>query len=157
MKAPISMRSGRMLPARRNWTLPCSRRAQVFVDDPAQAIHSGEINVPISRGLYRADEIAGTLGEVVIGKKRRSDRTRSPSLIPPVLPSRTLPLRRLRCSTGGRIAVPVRGAIASKDPLRKVITRTLTILYKLCRPIGGSCHPLRVKRWVHVITCRFQK
>jgi alanine dehydrogenase len=48
------------------------RRAQVFVDDPAQAIHSGEINVPISQGLYRADEIAGTLGEVVIGKKRRS-------------------------------------------------------------------------------------
>jgi alanine dehydrogenase len=48
------------------------KRAQVFVDDPAQAIHSGEVNVPISRGLYRADEIAGTLGEVVIGKKRRS-------------------------------------------------------------------------------------
>jgi alanine dehydrogenase len=48
------------------------RRAEVFVDDPAQAIHSGEINVPISRGLYRADEIAGTLGEVVIGKKHRS-------------------------------------------------------------------------------------
>jgi alanine dehydrogenase len=48
------------------------RRAQVFVDDPAQAIHSGEINVPISRGLYRAEEIAGTIGEVVIGKKQRS-------------------------------------------------------------------------------------
>ncbi|MDD1703708.1 MAG: ornithine cyclodeaminase family protein [Methanoregula sp.] len=48
------------------------RRAQVFVDDPAQAVHSGEINVPISRGLYTADEIAGTLGEVVIGKKQRS-------------------------------------------------------------------------------------
>lgn len=48
------------------------RRAQVFVDDPAQAIHSGEINVPIRTGLYRADEIAGTLGEVVIGKKQRS-------------------------------------------------------------------------------------
>jgi alanine dehydrogenase len=49
------------------------RRAQVFVDDPDQAIHSGEVNVPISRGLYRADEIAGTLGEVVIGKNGRSD------------------------------------------------------------------------------------
>jgi len=47
------------------------RRAQVFVDDPAQAIHSGEINVPIRTGLYRADELAGTLGEVVIGKKQR--------------------------------------------------------------------------------------
>jgi len=48
------------------------RRAQVFVDDPAQAIHSGEVNVPISKGLYRQEEIAGTLGEVVIGKKKRS-------------------------------------------------------------------------------------
>lgn len=46
-------------------------RARVFVDDPAQAFHSGEVNVPISRGLYQAGMIAGTLGEVVIGKKRR--------------------------------------------------------------------------------------
>jgi alanine dehydrogenase len=49
------------------------RRAQVFVDDPAQAVHSGEINVPISKGLYREAEIAGTLGEVVIGKMKRKD------------------------------------------------------------------------------------
>jgi len=49
------------------------RRAQVFVDDPAQAVHSGEINVPIAKGLFREDEIAGTLGEVVIGKKQRRD------------------------------------------------------------------------------------
>jgi alanine dehydrogenase len=52
------------------------RRAQVFVDDPAQAIHSGEINVPISGGLYRPDEIAGTLGEIVIGKKKRENSDR---------------------------------------------------------------------------------
>ena len=52
------------------------RRAQVFVDDPGQAIHSGEINVPISSGLYRADEIAGTLGEIVIGKKKRENSDR---------------------------------------------------------------------------------
>lgn len=51
------------------------RRAQVFVDDPAQAVHSGEINVPIARGLYRETDIAGTLGEVVIGKKKRRDPT----------------------------------------------------------------------------------
>lgn len=48
-------------------------RAQVFVDDPEQAIHSGEINVPIRSGRYRAADIAGTLGEVVTGKKKRSD------------------------------------------------------------------------------------
>jgi alanine dehydrogenase len=49
------------------------RRAQVFVDDPAQAVHSGEINVPISQGIYREADLAGTIGEVVIGKKRRRD------------------------------------------------------------------------------------
>jgi alanine dehydrogenase len=48
------------------------RRAQVFVDDPAQAIHSGEINVPISNGIYRATDIAGTLGEIVTGRKKRA-------------------------------------------------------------------------------------
>ncbi len=48
------------------------KRAQVFVDDPTQAIHSGEVNVPIRHGIYRADDIAGTLGEVVIGKKKRA-------------------------------------------------------------------------------------
>lgn len=48
------------------------RRAEVFVDDMAQAVHSGEVNVPITNGLYRSGEIAGTLGEVVIGKKKRS-------------------------------------------------------------------------------------
>ena len=47
-------------------------KAEVFVDDPGQAVHSGEINVPISTGLYDAGMIAGTLGEVVTGKKRRS-------------------------------------------------------------------------------------
>jgi alanine dehydrogenase len=46
-------------------------RARVFVDDPAQAFHSGEINVPISRGIYQPWMIAGTLGEIVIGKRKR--------------------------------------------------------------------------------------
>ncbi len=49
-------------------------RARVFVDDPRQAVHSGEINVPIAAGQYRAEQLAGTLGEVVLGKKgRQSD------------------------------------------------------------------------------------
>ncbi|HQK55668.1 MAG TPA: ornithine cyclodeaminase family protein [Methanolinea sp.] len=50
------------------------RRASVFVDDPVQAAHSGEVNVPISMGLYSIDMIAGTLGQVVIGEKRRMSR-----------------------------------------------------------------------------------
>ncbi|MHB8162772.1 MAG: Rossmann-fold NAD(P)-binding domain-containing protein [Methanoregula sp.] len=47
------------------------RRGRVFVDDMVQAVHSGEVNVPISRGIFTLEEIAGTLGEVVIGKKHR--------------------------------------------------------------------------------------
>lgn len=47
-------------------------RAEVFVDDPGQAVHSGEINVPISTGRYDPARIAGTLGEVIIGKRGRS-------------------------------------------------------------------------------------
>ena len=46
-------------------------RASVFVDDPAQAVHSGEINVQVRKGLFREADITGTLGEVVIGKKGR--------------------------------------------------------------------------------------
>ena len=47
------------------------KRGIVFVDDISQAIHSGEINVPISRGVFNPEEIKGTLGEVVLGMKRR--------------------------------------------------------------------------------------
>lgn len=47
-------------------------RSEVFVDDYEQAIHSGEVNMPISSGSYSTDKIAGTLGEVVISQKRRS-------------------------------------------------------------------------------------
>ena len=47
-------------------------RADVYVDDRKQAVHSGEINVPVSTGLYSPDMIAGTLGEVVILEKKRS-------------------------------------------------------------------------------------
>jgi len=37
-------------------------RGQVFVEDVSQAVHSGEVNVPISRGIFTREEIAGTLG-----------------------------------------------------------------------------------------------
>ena len=47
------------------------KRGQVFVDDLSQAIHAGEINMPISRGIFTPEEIAGTLGEVVIGMMKR--------------------------------------------------------------------------------------
>ena len=43
-------------------------RARIIVDDMEQAIHSGEVNVPISKGLLKPSMIAGELGEVLIGK-----------------------------------------------------------------------------------------
>lgn len=47
-------------------------RAQVFVDDYEQAIHSGEINVPCHEGLYSRDQISGTLGDVLSGRVKRN-------------------------------------------------------------------------------------
>ncbi len=44
--------------------------AKVVVDDTEQASHSGEINVPLSKGLIKVEEIYGTLGEVVAGMKK---------------------------------------------------------------------------------------
>ncbi len=46
--------------------------SEVFVDDYEQAVHSGEVNVPIREGVYSPDQISGTLGEVVVQKKKRS-------------------------------------------------------------------------------------
>jgi len=49
------------------------RRSRLFVDDPAQAVHSGEVNVPIRSGLFSEHMIAGTLGEVILSKKKRNN------------------------------------------------------------------------------------
>ena len=46
------------------------KEAIVVIDDLIQASHSGEINVPIQKGLYSVKEIYGTLPEVVAGKKK---------------------------------------------------------------------------------------
>jgi alanine dehydrogenase len=43
-------------------------KARIFVDSIEQASHSGEVNVPISQGLLKKEKIAGTIGEVIIGK-----------------------------------------------------------------------------------------
>lgn len=45
------------------------KRAKVVVDDIKQAIHSGEVNVPLSTGLIARADIYGDLGEIVTGKK----------------------------------------------------------------------------------------
>ncbi|MBS7626653.1 alanine dehydrogenase [Candidatus Bathyarchaeota archaeon] len=46
------------------------KRAMIIVDDWEQALHSGEINVPVSKGLITRGDIHGELGEVIVGKKR---------------------------------------------------------------------------------------
>jgi len=45
------------------------RNAKVIVDDIEQASHSGEINVPLSEGKLKVEEIHGTLGEVLADRK----------------------------------------------------------------------------------------
>jgi alanine dehydrogenase len=46
------------------------QEATVVLDDLAQATESGEVNVPIHQGQYRREQIHGTLGEIVAGKKK---------------------------------------------------------------------------------------
>lgn len=46
-----------------------TKRAKVVVDDLSQAVHSGEVNVPISEGVLKAEEIYAQIGEIVAGRK----------------------------------------------------------------------------------------
>jgi len=52
------------------------KRARIFVDDIRQCRTDGEINVPLSQGVLKEADIAGEIGEVIVGKKkgRNSDR-----------------------------------------------------------------------------------
>ena len=52
------------------------KRARIFVDDIRQCRTDGEINVPLSQGLLNESDIAGEIGEVIVGKKtgRTSDK-----------------------------------------------------------------------------------
>jgi len=43
--------------------------AQVVVDDLVQACHGGEINVALRQGLFKKEQVWGTLGEVIAGIK----------------------------------------------------------------------------------------
>lgn len=51
------------------------KEAVVVVDDLRQASIAGEINVPISRGLFSINEVYATLGEIIVGRKQgRTDK-----------------------------------------------------------------------------------
>jgi alanine dehydrogenase len=45
------------------------KKAKVVVDDWTQASHAGEINTAVSAGHFSQEQLAGQLGEIVIGKK----------------------------------------------------------------------------------------
>jgi len=45
------------------------KKAKIVVDNMEQAIHSGEVNVPIKKGIISERNIYGTLGEIVRGRK----------------------------------------------------------------------------------------
>lgn len=51
--------------------------AVVVVDDIRQASSSGEINVPIKKGIYAIDKVYGTLAELVLGTKRGRTENKS--------------------------------------------------------------------------------
>ena len=46
------------------------KRAKIVIDDIKQACHSGEVNVPLSKGAIAVENFYGTLGEVVAGMKK---------------------------------------------------------------------------------------
>lgn len=45
------------------------KRAKIVVDDWDQALHSGEVNVPLTKGIITEKDIYGELGEIIVGKK----------------------------------------------------------------------------------------
>ena len=51
------------------------QRARIFVDDIRQCRTDCEINVPLSKGLIREQDIAGEIGEVITGKNKAAART----------------------------------------------------------------------------------
>lgn len=46
------------------------RQATIVIDDWSQALHSGEVNVPLSRKQITARNIHASLGDIVAGKKK---------------------------------------------------------------------------------------
>jgi alanine dehydrogenase len=46
------------------------QRARIFVDDIRQCRSDGEINVPLASGLLKESDIAGEIGEIVVGRKQ---------------------------------------------------------------------------------------
>ncbi len=56
-------------PGKQELDVEILKRAKIVVDDLEQAKHGGEINVAISKGIIRVEDIHGTIGEVIAGLK----------------------------------------------------------------------------------------
>ena len=50
------------------------KNSKIVVDCLEQAEHSGEINVPLAKGIIKKEDIFGELGEIVSGKKPARER-----------------------------------------------------------------------------------
>ena len=46
------------------------KRAKIVVDDWEQAAHSGEINVPFSKGILSEKDVWAELGDIIVGTKQ---------------------------------------------------------------------------------------
>jgi len=57
-------------PGKQELDLRILQQALVVVDDREQAVHGGEINVPVSRGQFHPRQIHARLGDVLIGRQR---------------------------------------------------------------------------------------
>jgi len=42
--------------------------AKVYVDDVNQAVHVGELEIPIKKGVFRQEEILGEIGQLILGQ-----------------------------------------------------------------------------------------
>ncbi len=60
-------------PGKRELSTDTLKGAAVYIDDIHQAMGSGEINVPLAAGDFSLDDIAGTLGEVIVGALPKPD------------------------------------------------------------------------------------
>jgi alanine dehydrogenase len=89
------------------------RRAKIFVDDWEQALHSGEINVPLTKGIITRENVLAEIGEVVVGLK----------------PGRTSPDEiTVFASTGLAVQDAVTADLAYKKALAKGIGKFVEIM-----------------------------
>lgn len=50
------------------------KKAKIVVDDLTQAVHGGEINVPLSRGIIKIEDIWAEIGEIIAGLKKGREK-----------------------------------------------------------------------------------